>query len=205
MISIRTAGTLGIAGAAVSALSAAGVAFIVQPASDVSDEMWSYPWSSDALVAVSIVYTLLHVLVAVGLVGLRRTGAAGRVGPLVAIAGTVVLTAAELLSIPIAAQRLDDTGPGLVGALFGLGTVVSAVGLLIAGVVTIRRRGWNGWRRYAALATGIWTAVMIALINTPALAVAVLVYGALLTALFVAVATAPTAVVSGPLAQPARA
>jgi hypothetical protein len=143
--------------------------------------------------------------VAVGLVGLLRTGAGGRVGPWVAVAGTAVLTAAEFLSIPVADQRMDDTGPGLVGALFGLGTVVSAVGLLIAGVVTVRRRSWAGWRRYVALATGTWTAVMIALINTPALAVAVLVYGALLTALFAAVATAPAAVATGPVAQPARA
>ena len=205
MISSRTAGMLGIAGAALSALSAAGVAFVVQPASDVSKDMWSYPWSADALIPVSIVYALFHVLVAVGLVGLRNTGSAGRVGPLVAVAGTVVLTVAELLSLPIADQRMDDTGPGLVGATFGLGTVVSAIGLVIAGVVTVRGRRWDGWRRYAALATGVWTAVMIALINTPALPVAVLVYGALLTALFVAVATAPTVAASRPAAQPARA
>ena len=49
------------------------------------------------------------------------------------------------------------------------------------------------------------TAAMIALINTSALPVAVLVYGALLTALFVAVATAPASVASPPAAQPARA
>ena len=39
--------------------------------------MWSYPWSSAALVPVSLVYAVFHVLVSVGLLGFARSGAAG--------------------------------------------------------------------------------------------------------------------------------
>jgi hypothetical protein len=109
----------------------------------------------------------------------------------VAVVGTLLLAVAELASIPVADQRMDDTGPGLVGAGFGLATLVSAAGLLVAGVATVRAGYWSGWRRFAPLAVGVWLAAMIALVDTPALAVSVTLYGLLLTGLGVAVATGP--------------
>jgi hypothetical protein len=194
--SVRQLGLLGAIGGALTAISGIVVQGVVQPASDVSDEMWSYPWSSDALVPVSLVYAVFHALVFAGILGFARSGAAGpgrgaRIGTALALAGTAVLFAAELLSIPIADQRLDDTGPSLVGATFGAGTALSAAGLVVAGIATVRAARWSGWRRFVPLATGIWLAAMIALVATPALAIAVGIYGALLTALGVAVRTQP--------------
>jgi hypothetical protein len=193
---VHVAGVVGIVGGGLTALSGAAVAGVVTPASEVPEEMWSYPWSSGALVPVSLGYAVLHGLVAVGLLGFARSGAAGdgragRLGPMVAVAGTLLLVVAELLSIPIAEQRMDDTGPGLVGALFGVGTLVSALGLLVAGVAAVRARRWDGWRRYAPLAAGVWLAAMIGLVDTPFLAVSVALYGLLLLVLGAAVATAP--------------
>lgn len=193
---VRRAGTTFTVGGFLTALSAAVVATVVTPATEVPDTMWSYPWSSRAVVPVSLFYALLHLLVLVGLVGFSRaavagTGRAARVGPGLAVAGTAVLVVAELLSIPVAGQRVDDTGPGLVGACFGLGTLLSALGFLLAGVATLRARRWTGWRRLSPLVTGLWLVVMIGLVGTPLLAVAVTVYGVLLTVVGLALASAP--------------
>ena len=78
----------------------------IQPATTVPDDRWSYPWSSAALVPVSLLYTALHVLVFLGLLGFARSGVTGtgrgaRLGPALALAGTAVLGAGELASIPI--------------------------------------------------------------------------------------------------------
>ena len=105
-------------GGALTAISGLVVAGIIQPASDVSDDMWSFPWSSDALVPVSVLYAVFHALVLVGLLGFARSGVSGegrsgRVDTSVAMIGTVLLLVAELASIPVAGQRLDDTGAGL--------------------------------------------------------------------------------------------
>src|SRR3954464_15091903 len=90
---VHVTGVAGIVGGGLTAVSAAAVAGVVQPASEVPVEMWSYPWSSGALVPVSVAYAVRHLLVAVGLLGFARSGAAGagrvaRLGPLVAVAGT---------------------------------------------------------------------------------------------------------------------
>jgi uncharacterized membrane protein YhiD involved in acid resistance len=75
----------------------------------------------------------------------RSNRSAGtRTGVMAAVAGTAVLVVAELLSIPIAGQRMDETGPGLVGACFGVGTIVSAVGFLVAGVATVAAGAGTG-------------------------------------------------------------
>lgn len=196
-VSIRRAGLLGAVGGALTVISGVVVQGVVQPASDVSDEMWSYPWSSGALVAVSLVYAAFHALVFIGVLGFARSGVAGpgrgaRVGTVVALTGTAVLFAAELLSIPVADQRMDDTGAGLVGACFGLGSVLSAIGFIVAGIATVRDGRWDGWRRFVPLGTGIWLAALVALAATPALAIGVTLYGLFLVALGVALWTQPT-------------
>jgi hypothetical protein len=194
---IRRAGLLGAAGGALTVIAGLVVQGIVQPASDVSDELWSYPWSSGALVPVSLVYAVFHALIFIGILGYARSGVAGpgrgaRVGTVIALIGTAVLAVAELLSIPIADQRMDDTGAGLVGACFGLGSLLSAIGFIVAGVATVRAARWDGWRRFVPLATGIWLAALVVLATTPALAVGVTLYGVFISALGVALWTQPT-------------
>jgi hypothetical protein len=195
--SVRRAGLAGATGAALTVLAGVLVQGVVRPGSDIPEDRWSFPWSSSAFVPVSIVYAVLHVLVAVGLLGFARSratgdGRGGRIAALAAVAGTAVLAVAELLSIPIADQRTDDTGPQLVAALFGAGSVVSMAGFLVAGVATVRARRWDSWRRYTPLALGVWMIAMLPLLATSAMAAAITVYGLLLLALCVAVATRPT-------------
>lgn len=171
-----------VVGAAGTALAGALVQFVVQPGTDVSDERWSYPWTAGALVAVSVVYAVLHGLVAVGLQGFGQSGATGpsraaRRGVALAVAGTVLLIIAELASIPIRDAEMSDTGAAIVGATFGLGTLVSAIGLLIAGKATLDAGVWLGWRRFVPLLTGIWALALVGVAATAALPAGVGVYG----------------------------
>ncbi|MGW6201329.1 hypothetical protein ACWF0M_34640 [Kribbella sp. NPDC055110] len=188
----RNLSVAGLIGAAVTTLTGIAVEAVVKPASDVSDKLWSYPWTSDAFVPVSIGYAVLHLLVLRGMVAVYRamTTRAGRVGAAIAAGGTLVLLLAELASIPIADQRLADTGPKVVGAFFGLGVALTAIGLVVAGIAVLRL--WTGWQRYAAVVAGIWSVAMIGLSMTSALPLGVAIYGITLCVLFAAVLTRDT-------------
>lgn len=195
--SLRTAGICCIVGAAATTLGGIAVQGIVQPATTVSDHRWSYPWSSGALVPISLLWASLHVLVFVGLLGFARSGLAGpsrsaRVGTALAIAGTALLFVGELASILIRDQRTDDTGAAIVGAIFGLAILLTAIGFLAAGIATVRARLWHGWRRFTPLTTGIVTSALLGLNVTKALPTGVAIYGLCLLALGVALYTQPT-------------
>jgi len=144
--------------------------------------------------------------VPVGLFGLSRSGVtgegrSGRVDTVLAMIGAAVLGVAELASIPIADQRMDATAASLVGAGFGLDTLLSAVGFLLAGVATVRAKRWDGWRKYTPLATRILLAILIGLVMTPALAAGVGAYGLSLFALGIALATQPAPTAPRPLSE----
>ena len=193
----RTAGISCIVGAGATVLGGIVVQGIVQPATDVSDKQWSYPWSSGALVPVSLLWASLHVLVFLGLLGFARSGLAGtsrgaRLGLLLALVGTALLFVGELASITIRNQRTDQTGAAIVGAIFGLAILLTAVGFLAAGVATLRVRLWRGWRRFTPLSAGIVACVLLGLNSTKALPTGVALYGLCLLALGIALYTQPT-------------
>lgn len=193
---IRRASGAGLVGAVITVVSGVLVQAVVQPTSNVSDEMWSYPWSSDALVVVSLVYTVAHILIGILLLGVWRSGAAGSsraaaTGLGLSVAGTALLLVGELVSIPIRDAALDDTSAGIVGATFGLGTVLSAVGFLLAGKGVLSAGHWDGWRRYSLFATGLWCVALTGIAATSALPIGVAVYGAGLAAVAVALRSPP--------------
>lgn len=195
--SLRTAGISCIVGAAATTLGGIVVQGIVQPATTVSDHRWSYPWSSGALVPVSILWASLHVLVFVGVLGFARSGVAGhsrsaRLGTALALVGTALLFVGEIASIPIRDQRTDDIGAVIVGGIFALAILLTAVGFLAAGIATVRARLWQGWRRFTPLTAGIVTFALLGLNATKALPTGVATYGLCLLALGVALYTQPT-------------
>lgn len=199
MNKIRTNAVAGIAGGAATAVTGLVIQAVVQPASTVSDEMWSYPWSSTTFVPVTLLFAAFHLLVFVGVLGFARSGVAGtsraaRVGSALALAGTAVFFMAELASIPFNDARLDDTGPMTVGGMFGLGVVLTAVGLLSAGVATLRSGQWHDWRRFTPVAAGIWSAVLVGLSLTKALPTGVGIYGLCILVLSLALYTVPAPV-----------
>ena len=193
-----------IAAGAATAVSGAVLAFGIQPNTDISVDMWRYPWSSSgAFVAFSVFSAALHSLVIAGLVAFGRSGAAGRSraatrGVALAVAGTALLLVGELASIPIRDAKVDDTSVAIVGAVFGLASIASMVGFLVAGRATLRAGRWHGWRRFTPLATGLWLVVLtpVGLTAPTLLHGGVGVYGACLLAMAVALYTDPAPAVA---------
>jgi hypothetical protein len=172
-----------VAGGVLTGLSAFAVQFVVVPATDVADTEFSYPWTPETLIPVSIVYAVFHLLVAIGLAQVARpfTGAI-RGGLWTAVIGTVLLVAGELATIPLRERLVDDSTVGLVtGPLFGGGTVLTVIGLLIAGVGLIRQQRTPFAK--AVLVAGVWTVALLGLIVTPVMAAAIGVYGVTLAAI----------------------
>ncbi len=193
-----------IIAAAATAIAGAVLMFGLQPTTDLSDEMWRYPWSSSgAFVAFSILSALIHGFVIVGLLAFGRSGAAGRSrtatsGITLAVTGTALLLVGELASIPIRDAAVDDTAALVVGAIFGVASVASTVGFLLTGWATLRAGVWHGWHRYTPLATGLWLVVLTPLgIAAPTLMHGgVGIYGLCLLAMAIALYVEPTPAVS---------
>jgi hypothetical protein len=196
--SIRAAAAICAVGAAATTIGGIAVQAIVQPATAVPDDRWSYPWSSSALVPISILWGSLHVLVFYGVLGFARSGIAGtsrsaRLGAAAALAGTAMLFVGELASIPVRNELTGDTGATIVGAIFGIAILLTSVGFLAVGIATIRSRNWYGWRRLTPLSAGIASCALLGLNSTKALPTGVAVYGLCLVALGIALYTQPTA------------
>ena len=66
---------------------------------------------------------------------------------------------------------------------FGVGTLLTAVGLIMAGTAALRSGVWSGWRRYTPLVLGVWMVAMMPLQFTPALPLAVGIYALAVMAL----------------------
>src|SRR4051794_34643381 len=194
---VRPAALAFIVAAAATAVAGAVLFLGLQPSTDISDDMWRYPWeSSGAFVVFSLFSSLLHGLVIVGLRAFGSSGVAGRSraatrGVALAVIGTGLLLVGELLSIPIRGAETSDTSATIVGAVFGIGGIASMIGFLLAGRGTLRAGVWQGWRRFTPLAPGVWLTVMVFLPST-LLHGMVGVYGLCLLAMAVALYTQPT-------------
>ena len=193
---VRAAAIACIVGALITAIGGAA-SQIARGSTAVSEEAWSYPWTPGTFVALTLVWAVAHALIFIGLLGVRGSGAAGprqaaRVGLALALAATALLFLAELASIPFARQEMDDSGPATVGGLFGVATVLTAVGLILAGYATIRAGRWGGWRRLTPLIAGIWSLVLVGLVFTDVASAAIGIYGLCFLALGAALYTEPS-------------
>jgi hypothetical protein len=100
----------------------------------------------------------LAALVALGLSGAAGTGLLGRLGLGLGVLGALVLAVAEVttVSAPATSETLFAIAPTLVG-----------IGLVLAGIAVVRTGRWAGWRRWVALALGVYVfAVLTPLIIT---------------------------------------
>jgi hypothetical protein len=173
--------------------------------------MWRYPWEEEGpFVTFSVFSTALHLLVAVGLVAFGASGVAGgsrlaRGGVAAAVAGTLLLAVGEVASIPISDALVDDGSAQAVGAVFGLGSVLSAAGLLVLGWTTLRAGVWTDWRRFTPLVAGIWTTALVGLAFTKALPASVGLYGLCLLAMAVALYTEVSSAATRRALQPQQA
>jgi hypothetical protein len=201
----RKSGLALIAGGSVLAVGGV-ITQVVQASTTVSDQQWSYPWSSNAAMVISPVWAVAQALLVFGLIGMRRRGVAGpgraaSVGLAVGIAGTALILGGHLLSIPFGDQSLDDTGPQIAGALFGLGTILTAVGMLAAGRAMLRAGAWHDWRRFTPVATGLWAVALLGLQFTKALPTAAAVYALCFVLLGLALVARPVPATASPQVQ----
>lgn len=177
---IRTAGAACTLGGL--ALAAGAIATqIVQASTSVSDQLWRYPWGNRTAVINWAVWGSMEALVLIGVLAWRRSGVAGsgraaRVGLPLAALGTALIIVGHFASIPVRNQSVHETGAQLVGGIFGVGTVLSALGFMLAGWATLRAGVWRDWRRFVPLSIGVVTAALIVLQFTKALPTAVAVY-----------------------------
>jgi hypothetical protein len=204
----RPAAAAFIVAAAATAVAGAVLLFGLQPTTDLSEDMWRYPWeSSGAFVAFSIFSAGLHALVVAGVVAFGRSGAVGRSraatwGVGLAVAGTTLLLVGELLSIAVRNAESSDTSATIVGAVFGVGGLLSTFGFLVVGGATLRAGVWQGWRRFTPLATGAWLTAMAFLATPTRLHGMVGVYGLCLLAMAVALYTDPSPAAATNAGQP---
>jgi hypothetical protein len=197
-----------VVAAAATAVAGAVLFFGLQPTTDLSEDMWRYPWeSSGAFVAFSIFSAGLHALVANGVAAIGRSGAAGRSraatrGVALAVAGTALLLVGELVSIPVRNAESSDTSATIVGGVFAVGGILSTVGLLVLGRATLRAGVWQGWRRFTPLATGVWLIAMSLLATPTRLHGLVGVYGLCLLAMAVALYIDPAPAATANVGEP---
>ena len=149
-------------------------------ASPISEEQLSFPWDGATAITTSLIWAASQVLIVVGLVAFARSGAApttaGRVGGRLAVAGALLYVVAHGLSLVAFDAALDDPISVAVLSCFGVGTMLTAVGLIMAGAAALRAGVWSRWRRYTPLVLGVWMVVMMPLQFTPALPLAVGLY-----------------------------
>lgn len=206
--SLRKAGIACIVGALITA-GGGVVSQIARASTHVSTEAWTYPWSGGTFVALTLLWGVAHLLIFFGLLGFRRSGLAGpsraaAVGLSLALAGTALLLVAELSSIPFRDRTVDDTGPAIVGTMFGLATLLSAAGLIAAGKATMQSGRWHDWRRLTPLVTGIWALVLVGLVFTPVMALGIAVFGICFLALGIALYTTAAPATTAPASAQAQ-
>ncbi len=114
-------------------------------------------WPIAALNAVS------HLFLIAGVVGLARSGAAGR-GRLAAVGLGLTLLALAELTVAEAIWAIAGEESAVV--FYSTATLALMLGLILAGVAVLRAGRWGGWRRFTVLATGLF----IPLILMPAFA-----------------------------------
>lgn len=151
------AGALGLSTGVVGAL-AAGV-LLLWPA-QVSDRLVSYPFTTRGFYVAQAGFFVHHLGLVILLAVFARSAGPGagrlaRGGAWLAVVGTVLLTGAELLAMRYAEWDQVTANEGVMGASYGIACTAVGLGMLAAGVGTLRGREWSGWRAWTPLSVGV--------------------------------------------------
>jgi hypothetical protein len=160
---VRTAGTVCVIGAIAGALG--GVVLAVWPPR-VGAERFSYPFDVAGHLAVEAVFALNHLALAVGVIAVAATGAAGRSwlarsSLLLTVAALVVLSGAEVRAMTLAAATYPSSDIDVLDAVYGTASLAIGLGLVLFGAVVARAGRWPGWRRWIVLATGLAVPLLV--------------------------------------------
>ena len=139
---------------------ASGIALAVVPAA-VDSDRYSYPLSAAAFVVAQCWFAVQHLGLLAGLVALGRSGWPGgrRRGVQAACVGMGLLTAMELLAITAVRSSYPTTATTVLDAGYGIASTMIGVGLVAAGVATLRAGVAHGRRRWVPLVLGAYVFV----------------------------------------------
>lgn len=145
-------------------LGAASGIWLAVVAPQVADDRYSYPLDAGGFTAIQVFFFIQHLGLLAGIVGLGPSGAIGssrpgRWGVVAAGAGMLLLTVTELLAIAAADSRYPGPGTGLLDGLYGISSLTTAAGLVVAGVAVARAEVWHGPRRWVPFAVGAYVFV----------------------------------------------
>jgi hypothetical protein len=165
--------------------------------SAVPHDRLNFPFAGSMATATTLTWGLSQAAFVFTLVVLARSGAVGtsrlgRVGAWLSVAGGVVFVTAHAVSLVFRDARTSDPAGVTALALFGVASLLTAVGFLMAGAAVARAGRWVSWRRYTVLAVGVWMLCMVPLQLTFLLPVSVAVYAATVAAFAVALLCEPT-------------
>ena len=139
--------------------AASGIFLAVYPA-DVEPDRYSYPLTAMAFAAIQVWFFVQHLGLIAGLEAVRRLSAGrSRLGLAVAIAGLALLSVVELLAISAAGTTESSSLAGLLGALYGISTILAGLGPIYAGLVANGPWFASPLRRLLLLATGAYVFV----------------------------------------------
>ena len=155
---VRNAGILCIAGALIATVGATATATINTsvPAADLS-----YPYTPAVFRVTEVIWTVAHMLMFVGTLGLARSGLADTsglawTGLRIALVGMALIVPFELGFAFFATAADESTPSAVLGTGIGLSTMVAALGFTLAGIAALRAGLWRGWGRFTPLLCGLF-------------------------------------------------
>ena len=135
---------------------------VISPA--VAENQWSYPLTPTGFVWIQVWFVVQHLGLVLGLLAVWSAGVVGRSGlgrsgHILAVGGMVGLTLTELAAIAARHDDMDTTLVTVFGAVYGVVSIASGLGLVLEGVAAMREGVWDGWQRWLLLVTGVWVFV----------------------------------------------
>ena len=159
----RRGGWAAIAGAL---LAVAGNAAVFMAAPAVPAGWVSYPLSIPDYQFGQVYFAATQALMAAGIIALVRSpvvrpGTSGRVFGWLAIVGMILTVPGELVLIPVAGSDVDSASASAASSLFGIAVLLSNVGLIGFGVLTLRQHRWPAPWRHLPLTIGLFQLVVV--------------------------------------------
>jgi hypothetical protein len=155
-------------------LGAAQTAIVLAWSPQVSDDRYSYPFTSLGHSVAQTTFFLQHLPLVAGVAVLLtlpavRASRTARIATWAAMVGLVLLTAMELITVVARNAATDSSTATLVNNLYGPPVIIIGAGLVVAGIALLRRgsKGWAGARWLPALVLLVGVYVFVPL--TPAI------------------------------------
>ena len=169
--------------------------------STVPHDRLNFPFAGSLATATSLVWGLSQAFFLLTLTAFARSRAigdsrSGRTGAWLSVMGCSMFVAAHAVSLTFRDARTDAPAGRVATALFAGGSLLTAVGLVMAGLAVVQMGRWTTWRRYPALAVGLWMCCLLPLQFTALLPLAVAIYALTVATFAVALLAEPESATS---------